>query len=235
METLRAAISRTVAFLPDLVAGVIILVVGWIIAAVVRRVIVAALPRLGFDRFLARHNLAGERVEEHRGSRTLGTIAYWVILLIALMQAAAVWNLPYVANGIARVLAYIPNAIIAVVIFGAAYVAGNLAARRLRESRNEQQAQSKILPGAVRAGILTIGAFLALRELNIAPEILVIAFTLVFGAIAIATALAFGLGGRRTAEKVTDDWYEDQRARRAQAPARSGVVTHEVISAPDLH
>jgi hypothetical protein len=81
----------------------------------------------------------------------------------------------------------------------------------------------------VRAAILTVGAFVALRQLLIAPEILVIGFSLVFGAIALATALAFGLGGRRTAERMTDDWYDAQRSRRR----KEMVTQHE--EEPEIH
>ncbi len=230
METLEESLSRIIAFLPDLLAGLMILAIGWLIAAVIRRVIVAVLPRLAFDRFIARHGLSRRPVEERWASRGVGALAFWAIFLIALMQATQVWDLPLLSNGIASVLAFIPNAVIAVVVFAVALVAGNWVWRRLREAPTQHgQPQSELLPGAVRAGILTIGAFIALRELNVASEILVIAFTLVFGAIAIAMALAFGLGGRRTAEKVTDDWYEGQRARMARtAPSRTVVP-------PDVH
>jgi hypothetical protein len=246
MSYLEAAFSRTVAFLPDLIAGLIILAIGWLIAAVVRRVIFAALPRLGFDRFLVRHGLIQTPVttEGHddagQGTRAVGAVVFWGILLIALMEAAQVWHLPFLAVGIARVLGFVPNAVVAVIIFAVALVAGNWAERRLRETRADDaqaalQPQSRIVPGAVRGGILTVGAFLALRELAIAPEILIIGFTLVFGAIALAAALAFGLGGRRAAEKVTDDWYESQRARQARNEASRNTLRTTQPLGTDLH
>jgi hypothetical protein len=217
METLRAAFSRTVDFLPDLIAGAVVVLVGWAIAALLRRVIVGLLPRAGFDRFLSKYGLTGRPPESRAGSRAVGTATFWVVMLIALMQAANIWRLSSVAGGLARVLAYLPNVVAAVIIFGAAFIVASWVGDRLRESPAAQRSYSAILPGAVRAAILTIGAFVALRQLLIAPEMLVIAFTLVFGAIAVATALAFGLGGRRAAERMTDDWYEGQRARRRKA------------------
>jgi hypothetical protein len=63
---------------------------------------------------------------------------------------------------------------------------------------------------SVRAGVLALGAFMALRELQIAPEIVTIAFTLTLAAIALAAALAFGLGSRGVAGQVTQQWYERQ-------------------------
>ena len=214
LKTLGDALASFVAFLPALVAGLIFLLIGWIIAAVVRRVIRALLPRTGLDRFLTRHNITDRAPETHTGSRIVASAAYWAILLIALMQASNIWGLAFVANGLGQVIAFVPNIVGAVLEFGVALLLGNWLRERLRSRAAEAQWGSTILPGAVRAGILTIGAFLALRQLRIAPEILVIAFALVFGAIAVATALAFGLGGRHTVERMTHDWYERQRGSR---------------------
>jgi hypothetical protein len=63
----------------------------------------------------------------------------------------------------------------------------------------------------VRVAILAVGAFMALRELQIAPEIVNLAFTLTLGAIALATALAFGLGGRDVAGRIAQSLYERRR------------------------
>jgi hypothetical protein len=215
IQSLRNALGEIVAFLPNLIAGIVLLVVGWIVAAIVRAVVRAVLPRTGFDRFLARHRLTARAPETRPGSNVVASAAFWVVMLVALMQAANAWRLPGVAIGLGQVVAYVPNVIAATLIFGAAFVLGNWVYDRLRAAPAAERFTVSILPGAVRAGILTIAAFISLRQLLIAPEILVIGFTLVFGAIAVATALSFGLGGRRAAERITEDWYDRQQARRS--------------------
>jgi hypothetical protein len=229
MQALRDGVSRIIAFLPDLIAGLVVLAIGWAIAVGVSGAVRRLLPRTGFDRFLARHELMS-RAPESTGSRAVGTGAAWVIFLIALMEATKIWRLDFVAAGLARVIAYVPNIVAAVLIFAAAWIAGIWVGDRLRAKPAEGESAAErpranmiILPAAVQAGIVTIGAFVALRELLIAPEILVIGFTLVFGAIAVATGLAFGLGGRRAAEKMTVDWYESEQARRRREAERPGV------------
>ena len=93
--------------------------------------------------------------------------------------------------------------------------------------------QRPLVASSVRAGVLALGAFMALRELQIAPEIVTIAFTLTLAAIALAAALAFGLGSRNVAGQVTQRWYERQAGgngsrprgavgRRRPGPARRG-------------
>ncbi len=214
LDSWRDALSSFVRFLPDLVAGLVVLLIGWVVAAVLRRVIRALLPRTGLDRFLARHELIEREPDTHAGSRVVASAAYWAILLIALMQASNLWGLGFVANGLGRIIAYVPNVVGAVVVFGLALLIGNWARDRLSRGAEERW-HSTLLPDALRAAILTVGAFLGLRQLLIAPEILVIAFAFVFGSIAVATAIAFGLGGRHTVERMTHDWYERQRSARS--------------------
>lgn len=216
VEPLRDALATLIAFLPALVAGLILLLVGWLVAAIVRRLVYALLPRTGFDRFLVRHNVLDRAPDTRAGSRVVASATFWAILLIALMQATHVWGLEFVANGLGRAVAFVPNLVSAVLIFGAALFVGNWVRGRMR---SRQQAEdpgwgTPFLPDAIRALILTVGAFFALRQLLIAPELLMIGFALVFGGIALATAIAVGLGARGTVEDVTRDWYERERKQR---------------------
>lgn len=218
MRTLRDAVATILAFLPALVAGLIVLAIAWIIAVALRRLINALLPRTGLDRFLARHSVIERADDTHAGSRVVASATYWAILLIGFMQAANIWDLEFVARGLRRTLAYIPNLVAAVLVFGVALFLGNWTRERMRTHRTEEEATTTFLPDAVRAAILTVGAFIALRQLMIAPEILLIAFAVVLGGIALATAIAVGLGGRHTVERMTQDWYEQRRSQRRGGP-----------------
>jgi hypothetical protein len=208
-----------------LIAGLIVLLIGWIIAAALRRVINALLTRTGLDAFLVRHKLVGRTSAAHAGSRTVAGAVYWAILLIALMQAAKIWGLGFVAGGLAAAISFLPNIIAAVLIFGVAVLLGNWVRDRMRTRAVEQRSTATFLPEAVRAAILTVGAFIALRQLQIAPDILTIVFALVFGGIAVAIAIAVGLGGRSTVERMSQDWYDEQRARRGLRQTQSGGRT----------
>jgi hypothetical protein len=226
MQSLRNALGEVIDFVPQLLAGLIVLVIGWAIAVAVRGIVRAMLPRAGFDHFIARHRLTTRSPENHPGSNVVASAAFWAVMLIALMQTANTLGLRSLTMGLGAALAYLPNIVAAALIFGGAFVLGNWVYDRLRAAPAADGLSVSILPGAVRAGILTVAAFIALRQLLIAPEILIIGFTLVFGAIAAATALSFGLGGRRAAERMTEDWYDRQQARRpiARTPAPTESV-----------
>src|SRR5262249_41378764 len=155
--------------------------------------------RLGFDRFVARLGL-GQPKGEETASRFLGSVVLFFIMVAAIMQAARLWGLTFVADGLARFLAYVPHVVAAAFIFTVALFFGNwVRGRLMREAaEGEDRRLARVLPSAVRIGIIALGSFMALRELQIAPEIVNAAFILIVAAAAVAAALAFGLGARDT-------------------------------------
>lgn len=143
-----------------------------------------------------------------------------LVILAAIMQAARALDLQFVAEGIARFFVYVPHLLAAAFIFGLALLFGNWVRDRMLRAAEAKEGQSSIAASTVRAGILAVGAFMALRELQIAPEIVTVAFTVTVAAIGLAAALAFGLGGRAVAGQVAQRWYE--RGPRAGNGASTG-------------
>ncbi|AKU99382.1 Small-conductance mechanosensitive channel [Labilithrix luteola] len=217
MHWLSTAFDGFLGFLPNLVAGLIILLIGYLVAKVLGRVTSTVLHRAGFDRFMTRLGFVN-RGESDVASVWTGKAVFAVIILGTIMQVARTWNLTFVAVGFARIIAYLPHVLGAVVIFGAAMFLGNWVRDRLLRSpimngdRVAAGDQMRLVPSVVRGAIITIGAFMALRELQIAPEIVSTAFTLTLGTIAVAAALAFGLGGRDVAGRIAQSWYERRRS-----------------------
>jgi hypothetical protein len=233
MHWLTTAFDGFVAFLPNLIAGLVVALLGYVIAVVLRRITHALAARLGVNRLLARVGIE-DTSDPDAGARRTGAFVFWVVIIATAMQVARAWNLEFVAVGLATVLAYIPHVIAAAVIFIAAMLFGNWVRERiLRASDGELAAtdpasQRRIVAAAVRGGILALGAFMSLRELQIAPEIVTIAFTLTLSAIALAAALAFGLGSRGVAGQVAQSWYDRRSVRRDNGEIRSTVPPGDV-------
>jgi Conserved TM helix len=214
---LTTAFDRIVAFLPNLIAGLVILLLGWVIAAVFARVTRVLARRLKFDRLLGKLGLANVE-EPASGSRWLGSLVFGIVMLVAVMQASRAWKLDFIANGLAAFIAYLPHVLAAAVVFGVALYLGNWVRDRFYRARVvEPEAERAVgtltagprfLPGLVRGVIIGIGAFMALRELQIAPEIVNAAFMFTIGALAVAGAIAFGLGGREVAGRIAQSWWE---------------------------
>jgi hypothetical protein len=215
MHWLTTAFDGFLAFAPSLVAGLVILVIGYVVARVLQRVTRTVLRRVGFDHLTMRMGIAS-RDEPEQGSHWAGTAVFIVVLLATAMQVARTWNMTFVAVGFARLIAYVPHVIGAVVILGAALFFGSWVRDRLLRSlmlnaEGPSGGQLRLVPSVVRGGIVVVGVFMALRELQIAPEIVDVAFTVTLGAIALAGALAFGLGGREVAGRIAQSWYERRR------------------------
>jgi hypothetical protein len=200
-----------VAFLPSLAAGLVILAVGYAIAVLIGRIARAVLSRTGYDRLLGKLGLIEQaQVGKQIGSRWTGKAVSWLVMLAAAMQAARAWNLGMIGDGIARVIAYVPHLVGAAIIFAAALYVGNWVRDRIARSEavHDGAGQRPVVGSSVRAGILAFGAFMALRELQIAHEIVTIAFGVTVAGIALAAALAFGLGARGIAGQVAQDWFD---------------------------
>lgn len=234
IQWLTTAFEELVAFLPNLIAGLVVLLLGWIVAAILARATRALARRLHFERLVTKLGIATGSGNAEMGSHWLGSLVFAFVMLVAVMQASRVWNLGFVANGLAAFIAYLPHALAAVVVFGAALFIGNWVRDRLfaspriaSEPMSTGVAGPRILPSLVRAAILAVGAFMALRELQIAPEIVNAAFVLTVGAIAVAGALAFGLGGREVAGRIAQSWWERRGAStlRATESSRRTEVT----------
>ncbi|MDI1446666.1 hypothetical protein [Polyangium sp. 6x1] len=236
---LRAAWNDFLAFLPDLLWGLAILVVGYFIARLLASIARPILHRVGFDRLVDRLGISVRADRTEQGSRWGASIVFWVTMLIVAMYAADAWRLGAVAAGIAAIIAYLPHVLAAAVIFGAALLFANWVRARMLETggpivpgeAEATHSQRPLVAGAIRAGILALGAFMALRELQIAEEIVTLAFSLTLGAIALAAALAFGLGSRDVAGRVTRRWYEERLGKRAGAGMGADDETH-IITPP---
>jgi len=236
MLDFRTAIDRIIGFLPGLLAAVVILLIGYVLARLLGAVTGRLLMRMGFDRRLKQLGLGSERRGPGAASHATGSAVFWVVMLAAAIQAARALGLEMIAAGLASVMAFLPHVLAALLIMAGAVVLGNWVRDRILAPNGGERptAQTPLVAGAVRAGILAFGAFMALRELQIAESIVTIAFALTLGAIALAAALAFGLGSRKAAEQLTSEWYERNRAngRRSVQPVETVPPTPPAEAAP---
>lgn len=213
--------DQILGYIPSLIAGLVILLIGYVIAVILTKITRALAHRLGFDRFLARLGYRGSA-----GSHYLGSAVFFVVMIATILQASRALQLTFIAVGLARVIAYLPHVLAAAVAFALALFFGNWVRDRLATVGPEAPRERRMLPSLVRTGIIAVGSFMALRELQIAPDIVNSAFILIMAAVALAGALAFGVGGRDVARQIAESWY----ARRgASDGAEGGLGRSRVI------
>jgi hypothetical protein len=196
--------------LPALFGAFLVLAIAYIVARVVAGLITSLLAGLGFDTILARLGL-GEEPEEGRWtpSEIVGYLVLVAVMFFATIEALRLLNFDLLAEGLAQFTAFAGQIILGVVIFAIGLYLANLAAKTIQASG---AAQAGMLALAARIAILVLSGAMALRQMGLANEIVNLAFGLLLGAIAVAVALAFGLGGRDIAARELEGWLESVKS-----------------------
>jgi hypothetical protein len=148
-------------------------------------------------------------------SRLVGTIAFWAILLGTISLAVSVLGIDALTNFVAAIYAYLPNVLAAVLIFlVASAISAGVATLVTRTMGGT--ALGKIVATAAPILVMTIATFMILDQLMIAESIVTITYAGLIGAIALGSALAFGLGGREVAREMLQGAYEKGQENKEQ-------------------
>lgn len=194
-----------VAFLPDLLGGIIILVIGLIIAGILKRILLSLFSFLRFERFFAQAK-GMDKGEVRLWEEVLAELLRWTVVILFLIPTLEVWGLSRATAVLNQVLLYIPNVIVAVVIGFVGLVVANLSANVVRSSvRTLGAASANSLAMLSKWAIVIFTILIVLNQLGVAQQLIQILFTGVVGMLALAGGLAFGLGGRDQAKELLDD------------------------------
>jgi Mechanosensitive ion channel, conserved TM helix len=215
-DSVQHAFTVFFAWLPRLAGALLVLLIGYFVAKLVAKLLSRLLQGAGLDRTL--HSGQGgnfvQRVTDSP-SALLGQIAFWAIFLGAISLAASVLGIAALTGFVAAIWAYIPNVIAAFAIF---LVAGAISAgvagfvgRTMGETP-----LGKIVATAVPVVIMSIAVFMILEQLKIATQIVTITYAAIWGAIALGSALAFGLGGRDVAARMLEGAYQSGQRNKEQ-------------------
>jgi hypothetical protein len=204
-NALANTVNLILTFIPRLFGFLVILIIGWIIAALLSRAVTWLLRRIGFDRMSDRIGLT--RFEQRMGVRMdsagiLGRIVFWFILLIFLVPATDALGLPTVSNVLTTLVNYIPNVFVAILVLFLGALAATVVADLVRgATASANIGNPNILAGIARWAIIGFAALVALEQLQISPTLLNELFGGIVAAVAIAFGLAFGLGGQDAARR----------------------------------
>ena len=233
-NSLQKGLDALFGFVPNLLGFLVLLIIGFIVAKIVAAVVRKALQKLGLDKHLHESdaNKYVERVLPGASpSAGISRVVFWLIFVFFLTSAVGALKIPAVTTFMNQVLAYLPNVIVAILIFvAAALVAGAVAAAVGRVMGDTPT--GKVVATIVPALVMVIAMFMILNQLRIAEEIVTIAFAATMGALALGLALAFGLGGRDVARRMLEDAYSrrDQIKQQVKDDARTGKDRAEGIA-----
>jgi len=188
--------------LPSIFAASIIIVLAIVIGKIIQTLLVQILIGLGFDRLL--EGWGAKKVGQTSPSHVAGIIAFIYIIFFAVMEAAEVLNFQMLSNLSSQFIAFAFKVILAVVILGAGILIGNWV-KRLTEGAAKER---PFIANLAKAAIVVFALAIALRSLGIADEIVTLAFGSLLGSIAVAAAIAFGIGSKDIAGREVDAWVK---------------------------
>jgi hypothetical protein len=226
--SLSNALNGFLAAIPLVVGALVIIVIGWIIAGVLARVVTELLRRAGADRLFAEHGsrVYGERTRDIKPSIVAGELVKWLVRLVFLVAAANVLGLTQVSELLNDVLLWIPNLIVAAVILLVAPLLARFVRGAIEVGAGEMGFSNAGLLGRIaEVAIVAFAVIIAINQIGIAANLVNILFIGVVAALALAFGLAFGLGGRDVAAQLTQAWYEQSQAAAARVRAHQDETT----------
>jgi len=196
-------------FIPALIGGLIILTVGLILAAVAYRVVAGVLKAAQIEKFLAKYGVTKIEGRDIEWSEILAELARWSIIIVFLIPTLQAWRLEAVNVVLNRVILYIPNVIVAVVLAIVGLAIAKLAYRvAYGASRSLGTHVAHTVALVAQWSLIIFVGFLVLHQLGVAQELLRILFAGLVAMIAVAGGLAFGLGGQSTARSILESLWE---------------------------
>jgi len=216
---LRDGLVQIGRLLPGLLLALVILGAGFLVARLVERIVDGFLVRVQFDRSAARWGVTeavertGTRLDP---ARAVGKVLFWVVMLIVILLAATALGVPNINDIFSNLVGYIPSVFAAIIVIVLGLVLGEFVRALILASAGAVEGVPTLATVA-KGMVITISVFMALQQIGVAADIVTTAFTLILGAVALAVALAFGLGNTGLAGEITRRWYEAGRERASRA------------------
>lgn len=215
LEPVRAFLVQVGQFLPKLALAVLVLVGGWMLAKLTRFAVEKALRAINFNVLTERSGMDGFLQQGGIQSDTtaiFGALAYWLVILAALIIAFNGLGLTYITDLLRQVVLFAPKVVVALLIlaFGA-YFARFIGATVITYCKNVGIQDADLLGRFAQYAILAFVVLIALDQVNVAGDIVRLSFLIILAGVVFALALAFGLGGQRWAADLLDRWWPKRR------------------------
>jgi hypothetical protein len=203
--TITNALSRLGSYIPQFLGGLVILIVGFIVAAILRAVVVRLFRYLNLERWFKRAGM--DRVIQFGDwPNILAEIVRWAVIIIFLIPAVEAWGLPQVTAVLNQLLFFLPNVFVAVVVGFVGLAIANILADVVKTSTlGLGHSSSNLLANIAKYSLLFFTGLIILNQLGVAADLVKILFTGIVAMLALAGGLAFGLGGQDKARQLLDN------------------------------
>ena len=202
-------------FLPNLVGVIVVLVVGWFVAVGIGKLIATILNRLRFNKLFEK---AGWKEALERAELTvnaadfLGGIIKWILFLVFLLAAVEILGLLQFADFLGKVIAYLPNVLVAVLIFVATVILVDIVEKIVRTGVEKVKiGYGQMISAIVKWSIWIFAILTILYQLGVARPFMETLFTGFVAMLVISLGLSFGLGGQQIAAEILRDLRDKLR------------------------
>jgi len=215
IEPVTQMLTRILAYLPVLLGALIILIVGWLIAKAIKRVVDWLLKLIRFDTLADKAGISAILKKgdlKISAGEVISNLVYWLIIIMVLVMTVDALGLPKASDVLASLFAYVPKVIASLLVLVVAMFLASFVSGIVRTAAgNANLPKPEVFAAVSRWAILIFAVTISLEQLGIASLLVTATFNIILGGVCLALALAFGLGGKDVAAK----YLEDLRKRRS--------------------
>jgi hypothetical protein len=205
--------EKVIGYLPYLFAGIVLVAVGWLLGWLAKRIIIQIAVILRLERFLTSFRWGKEfsRADVRYGFyRFIGNIAYLIVFLVFLNNALTAWKLTALSKMLEDAIYFFPRTIASLAIFGVGWLIASWASKAMQKAlRREEIPRATLIARFVKAVLLVFFSAMALVEINIARQVVVIGFAAVFITLGIIAVVLIAVGGKEFVRKIMQTLDEE--------------------------
>lgn len=205
--------EQLVAFIPKLLGAIIILILGWVVAKIIRSLVIKLLGVLRFEKITEKAKV--EKFLQDGGIKStsiqiIGAMFYWLIILIVILAAFDTMGITVASELFNEIILFIPNIIVAsfILIFGF-FLATLVSQVAVTYLSNIKVRHADMIGNFIQYAFILFVISVTLTQLNIGKEIITLTFLLLFGAICLAFAISFGLGAKDHASEIIEKFLKE--------------------------
>ena len=209
VEPIQGMLTKIANFIPTLIGALVILIVGWIVAKIIKGIVNRILQVVRFDLVAEKagvSNILSKGGIKLTARQMISGLAYWLVMIMVLVMLVNALGLTVASQLLEGLLAYIPKVIAAIFVLVLGMFLGNIVSGVVRTAAsNANFPKPEMLGNISQWSIVIFAAIISLRQLGIAPLLVTTTFNIFFGGVCLALALAFGIGGKDFAAKYLEE------------------------------
>lgn len=209
IEPIKEMLTKLTGFIPVLLGALAILIIGWLIAKLMRGIVNRVLKVVQFDKMADKAGIAEILTKggiKPNARELLSSLFYWLLMIMVWVMVLNSLGLTVAAELLEKIFTYLPSVIAAIFVLILGMFIGNFFYGITRTAASNANLPKPEIYGSIsKWAVVIFAGTIALGELGIAPLFVTSTFNIFFGAVCLALALAFGLGGKDIATKYLEE------------------------------